>query len=96
MVIPTRTLHVDKPIPWIVIVIINLSKEVVLVEIIPEITAVRIIVIVLVKELGKSVLFWIIRIDVSHRITGVIDYTVFTLGTSIPPRAVVLNGLIPL
>ena len=86
----------DKPIPWIVIVIINLSKEVVLVEIIPEITAVRIIVIVLVKELGKSVLFWIIRIDVSHRITGVIDYTVFTLGTSIPPRAVVLNGLIPL
>ena len=50
----------DKPIPWIVIVIINLSKEVVLVEIIPEITAVRIIVIVLVKELGKSVLFWII------------------------------------
>ena len=58
--------------------------------------AVRIIVIVLVKELGKSVLFWIIRIDVSHRITGVIDYTVFTLGTSIPPRAVVLNGLIPL
>ena len=29
MVIPTRTLHVDKPIPWIVIVIINLSNGIV-------------------------------------------------------------------